>query len=55
MKTATPIVAIIVIALLIAYALHQHVDGVILAGGIAIIGGICGYVVPRRKPPTNHS
>lgn len=46
----TPIVAIIVIGALGAYALSQGINGVLLAGLTAIIGGLGGYTVKAKKP-----
>lgn len=52
MKKATPIVATLVIGALLAYAMHLHIDGLLLAGGIAVIAGLAGFVAPHKKPPS---
>lgn len=52
-KTAVIITAILVIGGLLAYALHLRIDGLLLAGGVAVIAGLAGYVAPHKKPPTN--
>lgn len=44
----TPIIAILVIAGLEAYALSQNIDGVLLAGSIAIIAGLGGYTAKAK-------
>ena len=49
MKKATPIVAILVIGALMFYAMSKGLDGVLLAGGIALIAGLAGYIAPHRK------
>lgn len=51
MKNLPPIVAIIVIGSLAAYALHQNIDGLLLAGSFAIIAGLAGYIAPHKKKP----
>ena len=38
-----PIVAMCLVAGLLGYALYLNIDGTLLAGGIAIIGGLGGY------------
>lgn len=45
-----PIVAIIVIGALEAYAINQQINGVLLAGSIAVIAGLGGYIAPHKKP-----
>jgi len=49
-KKLTPIVAIVVIGALEAYAISQHLNGVILAGVVAIIAGLGGYIAPHKTP-----
>lgn len=49
MKKATPIIAIIAIVALEAYAINQGLNGVLLAGSIAIIAGLGGYIAPHKK------
>ena len=51
-KKLTPIIAILTIAGLITYALHLGINGVILAGGVAVIAALGGYVAPHKKPPS---
>lgn len=53
MKTATPIVSIITIGLLCAYALYIGQNGLILAGAVACIAGLGGYLAPHKKPKNN--
>ena len=48
-KTLTPIIAILAIVALEAYAISQHMNGVLLAGVVAIIAGLGGYIAPHRK------
>ncbi|GAJ16372.1 unnamed protein product [marine sediment metagenome] len=50
-KKLTPIVAIIAIAGLEFYALSQGVNGVALAGVIAVIAGLAGYGVKAISKP----
>ena len=45
----TPIIAIISITGLLAYALSLGIDGVILSGGCAIIAGLGGYEIKVLK------
>lgn len=44
-KKLTPIIAILVIGALEAYAISQHINGVLLAGTLTIIAGLGGYTV----------
>lgn len=44
------IISIICITALIAYALYLGFDGLLLAGGVAVIGGLGGYAVKRVAP-----
>lgn len=53
MKTVTPIISILVIGGLLAYALYLRIDGLLLAGGCAVIAALGGYVAPHKKPPNN--
>jgi len=53
MKKATPIIAILVIGALLAYAMHLRIDGLLMAGGVAVIAGLAGYVAPHKKPPNS--
>jgi len=48
-KKITPIIGILVIGALEAYAISQGMNGVVLAGTIAVIAGICGYSIPHPK------
>lgn len=50
-KKLTPIIAMFIIAALLAYAMYLRIDGLLLAGGVAIIAGLGGFVAPHRKPP----
>lgn len=43
MKIITPIVAIIVLGLLSAFALSKGINGVLFGSIAAIIGGLAGY------------
>jgi hypothetical protein len=45
----TPIVAILVIGALMAYALSQGIDGLALAGSVAIIAGLGGFTAKSIK------
>jgi len=45
----TPIVSILVIGGLAAFALYMKVDGLLLAGSFAIIAGLGGYIAPHKK------
>ncbi len=47
-KKLTPIVAILVIAGIEIYALSQGIDGVLLAGTIAVIAGLAGYTAKAK-------
>jgi len=49
LKKLTPIVAILVIGALEAYAISQGQNGALLAGGTALIAGLGGYVVGGKK------
>lgn len=49
MKKLTPIIAIIIIGLLEAYAINQGINGVALSGTIAVIAALGGYIAPHRK------
>lgn len=46
----TPIISIVSISGLMAYAVHQGINGVLLAGVIAVIAGLGGYIAPHKKP-----
>jgi len=48
-KTSVVITAIIVIALLEAYALYLGIDGIVLTTVLAIIAGLTGLVIPIPK------
>lgn len=52
MKKVTPIIAILAIAGLIAYAMHLNINGVVLSIGVALIAGLGGYIAPHKPPPT---
>ena len=49
----TPIIAIICIAGLLAFAVAKGIDGALLASGFALIGGLGGYeikvILEKRK------
>ncbi len=48
------LVAILAIAGLEAFAISQGMDSVALAGALALIAGIAGYIMPsplQKKPP----
>ncbi len=47
LKKLTPIIAILVIGALEAYALSQDTNGVLLAGSIAVIAGLGGYTARK--------
>lgn len=49
LKNLTPIIAIIAIVALEAYAIYQGINGVLLAGSIAVVAGLAGYVAPHKK------
>jgi len=49
-KKLTPIIAILVIGALIAYALSQGINGALLASGTAIIAGLGGYTAKGKMP-----
>lgn len=49
MKALTPIVSILAIAGLLAWAMYLKIDGLALAGGVAIIGGLGGFYIPHDK------
>ncbi|MBA7575253.1 hypothetical protein ES708_17074 [subsurface metagenome] len=49
MAIITTLTAIIAIAGLTGYALSLHIDGVLLAGSVAILAGLGGYAAPHRK------
>jgi hypothetical protein len=49
MAIITPIITVLAITGLTAYALSLHIDGVLLAGSVAILAGLGGYVAPHRK------
>ena len=53
MKKSTPIIAIVVIGALVAYAMHLGINGVILAGAVAVVAGLGGYIAPHKKPPSD--
>jgi len=50
-KKLTPIIAILVIGGLAAYALSKNIDGLLLAAVFAIIAGLGGFIAPHKKPP----
>ncbi len=50
MSKVTPIVAILAIGALSAFALSRNIDGLALAGAFALIAGIAGYSAPHKKP-----
>ena len=50
-KALTPIVSILAIVGLTLYALNQGIDGLTLAGAMAIIGGIGGYEIRAISKP----
>ena len=45
----TPVIAILSIIALEFYALSQGINGVMLAGSIAVISGLGGYTVKSAK------
>jgi len=49
MQKVTPILAIVIIGALAAYAMHLGINGVLLAGVFAIVAGLGGYIAPHRK------
>ncbi len=44
------IISIMCITVLIAYSLYLGFDGLLLAGGVAVIAGLGGYAVKRVAP-----
>ena len=48
-KKLTPIIAILVIGLLEAYAISQHMNGVLLSSTIAVIAGPGGFTAGMKK------
>lgn len=46
-----PLVAIIVIGILDAYAISKGMNGVLLATSIAVIAGLGGFAVKAKLPP----
>ncbi|MBA7712380.1 hypothetical protein ES703_121354 [subsurface metagenome] len=50
-KKLTPIIAILTIGALEAFAISQGVNGVLLAGSIAVIAGLGGYAAKVKTPP----
>lgn len=51
LKTLIPIIAILTITALEAYAISQNIDGVLLAGAIAVIAGLGGYTAKAIRKP----
>jgi len=51
LKALTPIVAILAIVTLAIYALSHDINGLTLAGAMAIIGGIGGYEINAMRKP----
>jgi len=49
-KKLTPIIAILVIGALEAYAISQGINGALLAGIVAIIAGLGGYTAKGKIP-----
>ena len=47
----TAVIAILIIAMLEVIALVNQVNGALLAGSIAIIAGLGGYTVGKKRPP----
>lgn len=47
----TAIIAMLLIAMLEVVALVNQVNGALLAGSIAIIAGLGGYSVAKKRPP----
>jgi len=54
-KQIIPIIAIFVIGGLEAYAISQNINGVLLAGSIAVIAGLGGYTAKVKKSSTKGS
>lgn len=52
LKHITPIIAILVIGGLEAYAISQHINGVLLSGAIAIIASVGVYAIKIKKSST---
>ena len=48
MKLLIPITGILTTGTLIAIALFQGIDGLILSGGLALIGGLSGFTLGRK-------
>ncbi len=51
LKALTPILAILVIGALEAYAISRGINGVILAGAVAVIAGLGGYEIKSLRKP----
>jgi len=43
-----PCLAMVLIAILLVIALLNEINGVLLSGGLAIIGGLGGFVVGKK-------
>lgn len=50
-KKLTPIIAILAIVALEAYAISQEINGVLLAGSVAVIAALGGYTAKSIKKP----
>ncbi|MBA7676162.1 hypothetical protein ES703_84403 [subsurface metagenome] len=47
-KIVAPVISILAITGLLLYAMHLRIDGLLLAGGVAIIAGLGGYIAPHK-------
>ena len=48
--TLIPALSIITIGLLMAFALHKGLDGLMLVGAVGLIAGIGGFKLPKKPP-----
>jgi len=48
-KIIVPVCAIIAITVIEVIALSNGIDGTILSGSMAAIGGICGYAIKTAR------
>ena len=48
-----PLIGMLLIAILVILAIVQGINGVVLASGMALIGGLAGYTA-RRWQDTRH-
>lgn len=51
MEKIVPLIVVLCITGLAMFAISRGYDGVLLAGVVAVLAGIGGYVAPHKKPP----